>query len=191
MTLGGVIYLLSIADKRMKGTTRRNLDMFQQLCGDKALARVILGTTNWGEVDENVGKMREEQLIKTFWNTMIDSKSKSLRFDKTKGLGSAQVFLNSILDQLDFDENKEILNDNVLRIQNELVELEQRIPETAAGKELRYTLEQLLELQKEGVNFEKVEPLLETQLKNDPEMTKNFPVMILYSFSLSLYSDLD
>ena len=45
MKLGGVIYLQSIADKRMMGTTRRNLDMFSQLCGDKALARVVLGTT--------------------------------------------------------------------------------------------------------------------------------------------------
>ena len=71
-----------------------------------------------------------------------------------------------------------------------LVELERRTPETVAGKELCYTLKQLLELQ-EGVNFKKVETLLETQLKNEPEKTKNLPVMILYSFSLSLYCDLD
>ena len=48
MTLGGVIYLLSFADKQMNGSTRRNFDMFYQLCGDKALGRVVLGTTNWG-----------------------------------------------------------------------------------------------------------------------------------------------
>ena len=189
MTLGGVTYLQSIADKRMMGTTRRNLDMFSQLCGDKAPARVVLGTTNWGDVDKKVGEIREQQLAKTFWKSMISSGSKLLRFDKTER--SARAFVEAILNQLEFGGKEEILNDNFLRIQNELVELEQRIPETAAGKELRYTLEQLLELQKEGVNFEKVEPLLETQLKNDPEMTKNFPVMILYSFSLSLYSDLD
>ena len=185
MTLGGVIYLQSIADKRMMGTTRRNLDMFSQFCGDKALARVVLGTTNWGEVDENVGKMREEQLIKTFWNTMIDSKSKSLRFDKTKGLGSAQVFLNSILDQLDFDENKEILNDNVLRIQNELVELERRIPETAAGKELRYTLEQLLEMQKEGANSEKAAALLVSIKKQISELHISLPRKLYLKFFVS------
>ena len=159
--------------------------MFSQLCGDKALKRVVLGTTNWGEVDEMVGEIREQQLAKTFWNSMTASGSKLLRFDKTER--SARAFVDAILDQLKFGEE-----DDVLRIQDELVELERRIPETDAGKELRYTLEDLLQMQKEGVNFEKEAPLLESietqsQLRNDPEMTKNLPVMILYSlFSLAL-----
>ena len=108
MKLGGVIYLQSIADKRMKGMTRRNLDMLCQLCGDKVF---VLGTTNWGEVDENVGKKREQQLV-TFWNWSIktDLGSRSLRFDQTKR--SARGFLDVILSQL---ENEEILNDNVVR----------------------------------------------------------------------------
>ena len=55
MKLGGVIYLLSIADEEMK--TRRNVDMFHQLCGDKALEKVVFGTTNWGEID---GKNRAD-----------------------------------------------------------------------------------------------------------------------------------
>ena len=183
MTLGGVIYLQSIADKRMMGTSRRNLDMFHQLCGDKALARVVLGTTNWGEVEEAVGARREEQLAETFWKPMTSMGSKLLRFDKTER--SARAFVDAILNQLKFGGSEEILGDNFLRIQNELVELKRRIPETAAGKELRYTLKQLLQMQKEGVKFEKEAPLLEsieTQLRNDPEMTKNLPVMILYSY---------
>ena len=57
MKLSGVICLLSIADKRIKDL---NLDMFNQLFGDKTFARVVLGTTNWGKVDENVGKEREQ-----------------------------------------------------------------------------------------------------------------------------------
>ena len=84
MTLGGVIYLVSIADRRMNGSTRRNLDMFYQLCGDKALARVVLGTTNWGEVEEDVGEKREKLFAETFWSTMTSSGSNSLRFDKTE-----------------------------------------------------------------------------------------------------------
>ena len=66
MTLGGVIYLLSIADRQMNGSTRRNLDMFYQLCGDKALARVVLGTTNWEKVEEDVGENREHLFAETF-----------------------------------------------------------------------------------------------------------------------------
>ena len=99
MTLGGVIYLLSIADKRMKGTTRRNLDMFHQLCGNKAFARVVLGTTNWGEVEEDVGLNREQQLAETFSKPMTTSGSKFLRFDKTER--SAQAFVDAILNELD------------------------------------------------------------------------------------------
>ena len=140
MKLGGVIYLQSIADKRMKGTTRKNLDMFHQLCGDKSLARVVLGTTNWEEVAENIGATREQQLAKTFWSTMTDSGSKSLRFDRTGK--SAWAFLDAILGELEFDRNEEILNDNVLQIQNELVVFDRKIPETAAGKKLRYTLDE-------------------------------------------------
>ena len=164
MTLGGIIYLLSIADNRMESTTRRNIGMFHKLCGDKDLARVVLWTTNWGEVDEEVGKNREEQLVETFWNTMTASGStrKSLRFDKTEK--SARAFLDAILGQMKFGGNEEILDDNLLRTQ------------------------------KEGGNFDKVAPLSEsTEKPKKKKNPKNLPTLILYSFfSLPLsYSDLD
>ena len=95
MKLGGVIYLQSVEDSTSK--TCRNLSMLYQLCGDNALARVFLGTTHWGDIDENEGKMHEQQLARTFWK---DSESglKSLRFNQTKS--SARAFLDSILAQL-------------------------------------------------------------------------------------------
>ena len=137
MKLGGVIYLHSISETKMRGATNKNLGVFQRLCGDKALARVVLGTTNWGEVNKERGEVRERQLATTFWKTMIDSGSKMLRFDDTKE--SARAFLNAILGQLKFDENGEIKNDIALRIQKELVELDRSIPETAASQKLRST----------------------------------------------------
>jgi hypothetical protein len=174
MKLGGVIYLLSIADKRMKGTTLRNLEMFFQLCGDKALARVILGTTNWGEVNETLGAKREEQLDKTFWSTLTASGSKSMRFLRTQA--SAQAFLDAILNKLEFGADEEILSDNiVLRIQDELVELERRIPETAAGKKLRYSLEQLLEIQKNEANSENAVALSVSIEKQISELRISLP----------------
>ena len=90
----------------MKGTTRRSLDMFHHLCGDNALARVILGTTNWGEVEEDVGVRREQQWIKTFWEPMMSSGSKSLHFVKTKS--SARAFLDAILGELKFGGNEKM-----------------------------------------------------------------------------------
>ena len=105
MKLGGVIYLQSIGSNwRVK--TRMDLSMLRQLCGDNALARVVLGTTNWGEVNEHVGEMREQQLAKTFWNSMTASGSKLLRFDRTQR--SARAFLDAILGQLEFGGNEEI-----------------------------------------------------------------------------------
>ena len=66
--------------------------MLRQLCGDNAFPRVVLGTTHWGEVDEDEGKIREQQLAKSFWG------SKSLRFEQTKV--SARALLDFILNQL-------------------------------------------------------------------------------------------
>ena len=77
--------------------------MLRQLCGDNALARVVLGTTHWGEVDENEGRVREQRLAKTFWK---DSGSKSLRFDQTESCSRA--FLDVILGQLEFGRIEEI-----------------------------------------------------------------------------------
>ena len=153
--------------------------MFYQLCGDKALERVVLGTTNWGEIDGKIGPKREEQLAKNFWNkSKTSSGSKLLRFDKTEG--SAEAFVDAILDQLNTAEK-----DIVLRIQKELVELERRIPETAAGKELRYTLEQLLEMQKEGANSEKAAALLVSIKKQISELHISLPRKLYLKFFVS------
>ena len=181
MTLGGVIYLLSIEDKRMKGTTRRNLDIFHHLCGDKALARVVLGTTKWGEVDVNVGERREQQLAKTFWN-LTASGSKLLRFHNTES--SARAFLDAIIGQLEFGGNEESLN-NVLLIQNEIVDLERRIPETAEGKELRHTLKQLLEIRKKEDNPEKAAALLASLKKQIAELHISIPRKLHLNFFVS------
>jgi hypothetical protein len=108
MKLGGVIYLLNIAENRMKGTTLRNLDMFSQLCGDNAFARIVLGTTNWGEIDKDVGEKHERQLDKTFWSIMTSLGSKSLRFEQTHA--SALVFLDAILNKLEFGADEVSLN---------------------------------------------------------------------------------
>ena len=83
--------------------TRSNLFMLGRLCGDNALARVVLGTTQWGEVDEFEREKYEQQLAKTFWN---GSRSKLLRFDPTESC--ARAFLDVILGQLEFGGNEKI-----------------------------------------------------------------------------------
>jgi hypothetical protein len=154
MKLGGVIYLQTIAEKRMKGTTLRNLKMFRRLCGEKALDMVVLGTTNWGEVDEGVGKRREDQLQNNFWKDMISQGSQVLRFYKDQP--SAQAFLHSILGRYE-----RVDNDRNLLIQQELTKLQRYIPETEAGAELRYTIQQVLDMQRGNVDSEEDAALLQ------------------------------
>jgi hypothetical protein len=123
----------------MKGATRRNLAMFRRLCGEDALAKVIIGTTNWGEVDLKVGEGREQQLCDKFWKDM--AKSGVRRFENTPDSAKriCSVILKKICDQKPDDDDRHLL------IQEELVELQQHLRQTGAGKEL---LEQLMSLQK-------------------------------------------
>jgi RNA binding exosome subunit len=138
MKLGGIIYLHDISQARMLGTTRKNFDMFRKLCGEQAERNVILGTTKWSEVLPEVGKRREDELKGHYWNQMIASGSRVQRFQGTHE--SARKIVNMILDSVETTEH--------LQIQRELVELSRYIPETEAGKTLRYTLQQLLEMQR-------------------------------------------
>jgi hypothetical protein len=64
----------------MRGTSRRNLEMFEQLCGDDALRNVILTTTHWDLVSEEVGSKRGAQLESQFWEPMTRHGSRVARF---------------------------------------------------------------------------------------------------------------
>ena len=92
MKLGGVIYLQSIAEKRMRGITRKTLEMFCRLFGEDALSKVVLGTTNWEEVNEDVGQRRESQFADRFWKDLKGSNR--LRFYQTPE--SARDFLATL-----------------------------------------------------------------------------------------------
>jgi hypothetical protein len=83
MKIGGVIYLYEISQTRMLGSARKNLAMFRKLCGEDALKKVVLGTTKWGEITDDVGQRREQQLRDNFWKEMIDEGSQMRRFLNT------------------------------------------------------------------------------------------------------------
>jgi len=148
MTLGGVVYLQNISENRMKGATRRNMEMFRELCGEGAREKVILGTTHWGLVPDEVGQRREKQVAERFW-TALEGKAVDvpnvLRFLNTQD--SAQNIIGAILKNLDHPKAKgEQCDSAALLFQRELVDLHRYIPETKAGKELR---RQLQEMQKD------------------------------------------
>jgi hypothetical protein len=147
MKLGGIIYLQNIAERRMEGASRRNLEMFQQLCGTDALSRVILGTTNWGEVSQVIGERRENELKSRFWREMMESGSTAMRFKYDRA--SALNILSTILRNVQ-DTKEESASAPILQIQHELVDKNQRLQQTAAGKKLLYSLQEVYDMRKDS-----------------------------------------
>jgi len=139
MKLAGIVYLHEISQTRMFGTARKNLTMFNKLCGDDALKNVMLATTKWSEIPEDVGRRREEQLANTYWKRMVGLGSRMAQFTCTRE--SAWAIVNPII-------YKDPVDVHTL-IQEELVDLQKHLSESEAGKTLRYTLEELLELQRD------------------------------------------
>jgi len=67
----------------MSGSSWRNANVFESLCGDGALQNVMLVTTMWDSVDEKAGSAREEELQTQYWDSMIAAGARTIRFDHT------------------------------------------------------------------------------------------------------------
>ncbi|KAF8184006.1 P-loop containing nucleoside triphosphate hydrolase protein [Pholiota molesta] len=144
MRLGGVIYLHDITHRRMCGTTLRNLAVFRKLVGEDALKCVVLGTTMWSTVDSVLGHNREEQLKSEFWNDMIEAGSQVVR---VLAKDTPRAIVNSILDRAKIRQSKI----EFLTIQKELVKMRKFIPQTDAGQTLKYSIDELIKLQRRKV----------------------------------------
>ena len=158
MKLGGVIYLHDISLSRMLGTTRKNLEVFQKLCGDDAFRSVILGTTKWGDVFKEDGDKRTQQLRDNYWRDMVDQGSKVFKFEDSSK--SAWTMVDSIVE----------LNRSraeVLQIQRELVDARKLIPDTEAGQKLRNDLDQVLKKLKEDRKAQKKDESKRLELDNE------------------------
>ncbi|KAF8959510.1 P-loop containing nucleoside triphosphate hydrolase protein [Flammula alnicola] len=164
MKLGGVIYLHDITQNRMLGMTRRNLDMFQKLVGKDALKSVVIGTTKWSLVQHEIASKREHEFKSTYWAEMIQTGSPVFRVDE--GRKSAWDIVNFILTEI----NKQAGVERFLKIQHELVKMKKIIPETDAGKTLKYTLDQLIEMQEQSREGRRAL----AEISNDEETRKWF-----------------
>jgi len=116
----------------MAGTSLKNFHMFEQLCG-KIFHNIVLTTTMWGEVDEEVGAAREQELQKDYWRPMIKRGSYVKRFLYTKE--SAFEVLTPFLAEAD--------RRGVLLLQEEMNDRSLPLKETSAGKTLSVELQEL------------------------------------------------
>ncbi|KAK3670594.1 hypothetical protein LTR78_009562 [Recurvomyces mirabilis] len=127
LKLTGIIYLQSIMDPRMYGSSLRNLKMFKELVGPEPLQNVVLATTRWGQLSKSgevdMGESREKQLCddETYWKPMISRGSRVARFEDTRDSA-----LNLILSLIEAQPK-------VLQIQSELVDQKKDLIDTSAG----------------------------------------------------------
>ena len=125
--MSGMIYLHRISDVRIQGSARRNLIMFQKLCGPGCLPNIILATTFWDITDAGLGAARERSLIEKedFWGFMHSHGSAVLRHSGSRV--SAMAVLEWAL------RNRRRLT---LQIQREINIEGCYLDETEAGREL-------------------------------------------------------
>lgn len=122
----------------MTGSAVKNLKMFKALCGDGSLPWVILVTTMWDAIPQELGNQREHELLATpeFWGYMIKNNSRSYRHAGRKF--SAMSILSYLINK------KET---TVLAIQEQLA-AHKDLDQTDAGQELareKLTIKKLYE----------------------------------------------
>jgi hypothetical protein len=123
----------------MAGTPLKNLRMFEELCGKNAFHNVILTTTMWDDVDEETGHVREEELKSRYWRSMLDRNSTTSRF-----MGTRESALRVIEPLIDAANKK-----SSLLLQQEMVDLRNKLPETSAGARLFSETELLVKRRQE------------------------------------------
>ncbi|KIM78703.1 hypothetical protein PILCRDRAFT_824143 [Piloderma croceum F 1598] len=136
--LATIVYLHRISDNRMPGSVLMNLQVFAGMCGQKAMPNVILATTMWDLVEEQVGNGREQQLKKEFWKDMVADGCRTERFENTHD--SAWDIVDSLA----------LMNQAPVLLSTEMVDTQLRLSETNAGITLNKELQKLIAEQKEA-----------------------------------------
>ncbi|KAI5995159.1 P-loop containing nucleoside triphosphate hydrolase protein [Pisolithus albus] len=133
--LSGILYFHRISDNRVGGTPLRNYKMFNELCGKDNFQNVILVTTMWDIVTEEVGSAREQELRADFWKGMIGLGSTAHRFEGTSE--SAWKAINSL-------SAPPLASRRPLQIQREMVDEHIPLLRTSAGRTVLDSLSNLM-----------------------------------------------
>ncbi|KAG6848901.1 hypothetical protein H0H93_012972 [Arthromyces matolae] len=136
MKVAGIVYCHDIGATRWSGGIKKTFDTFTGICGPAAARKVVLLTTMWDRFTEDAQEnleAHEAELESSFWLEMIQQKAVIHRNKRTAG--SAQ-------DTIDYLLNKNAYYDP-LRLQKELVDKNQSLSKTAAGRNLLSALDRL------------------------------------------------
>ncbi|CAL1717260.1 unnamed protein product [Somion occarium] len=164
--LSGVVYMHRITDRKMGGSSHKNLNVFRKLCGDEALVNVAIVTNMWENVDPTLGAAREEELAKddTMFGPLIAKGAHMHRHDGSRA--SALKILIQVLE----------CTPRPLLLQRELVDEGKDIVDTSAAQEIdrevaaaRRRFQKDLEDIRERLEEALREKDTESQLENEEE----------------------
>ncbi|KAH7635100.1 hypothetical protein B0T09DRAFT_370402 [Sordaria sp. MPI-SDFR-AT-0083] len=159
INLNGLLYLHRIIDNRLSGTARKNLAVFQKVCGNDALKNVTLVSTMWDMAGVNQKSIkRETQLLQEdgFWGEMVREHGTHVgRHDNTKE--SAMQLLARFVKGPNYRV--------VVDLQQEVID-GKTLDQTAAG------LEVLREINKAKAAIEEKLKQLEEELKSAAQDTE-------------------
>ncbi|KAF2163636.1 hypothetical protein M409DRAFT_25824 [Zasmidium cellare ATCC 36951] len=128
LKLDGIVYMQSIMDERMYGSSLRNLKMFRDLCGDSPMKNVVLVTNRWeqaralGDFDKAREKEQQLRTSSLFWEPLMKRGAEMLRWEDAQQ-ASAFAVIRKFLTK----------NAEVLQIQTEIVEQGKKLIDTTAG----------------------------------------------------------
>jgi len=132
--------------------------MFRELCGDETLVNVILVTNMWGDVAQDVGEAREQELITTFFKPVLDKGAQITRHHNTAH--SAHEIIRSIM------KNRPV----PLQIQRELVDEHKKVIDTAAGEAVNEELNK--QMRRHQAELKAVQEDMMQALKDKDEETR-------------------
>ena len=129
----GIIYLHRIADNRISGSSKRNIDMFKALCGYSTYSNVAIATTFWNQQERWIFARREAELKEdpAFFHDILSEGASLFRHgelgqDVRQLRDSAYAIVRHVVAQ-------SRLAPVVLLIQHELVDEHKALEQTAAG----------------------------------------------------------
>ena len=83
--LAGIIYLHRISDNRMSKSMFKNLRMMKKLCGEDCYSKIVLATTMWDTMANDMPKaiQNEAQLAEThdWWGDLLEAGATTMRQD--------------------------------------------------------------------------------------------------------------
>ncbi|TFK28447.1 hypothetical protein FA15DRAFT_61518 [Coprinopsis marcescibilis] len=139
--LAGIVYLHDIHQKRALRSTELNFSVFEKLIGEGRLEKIVIATSHWDELPpESIPSFsgREKELQDLYWGQLLE---RGVRYGRVGSADSVHAIVNQILSQTATDAS-----DLHLRIQEELLQLKMIIPATDAGRQLKYSIDILLEI---------------------------------------------